>query len=131
MVIRVDIFINKDELQQKALAYCKNSNSSSSLSLEKRLVHLSNSEKTCYIECIVEILNTNYPEITHLDLSWNELYSNNISPLLNLKFVTHLDLKWNNIDTDEKKDSEALQALKNKFKKVHHDLEENECITNP
>ncbi|MCB1828409.1 MAG: hypothetical protein KDH94_08265 [Coxiellaceae bacterium] len=86
-------------------------NGESFLSLNGKLVRFSASDKTVYLSALVAELNANYPNVTSLDLTWNQLSADNLAPLQSLKYVKELNLEFNQINGSRPEDRRVLTEL--------------------
>lgn len=87
------------------------SHGESFLSLNGKLTRFSASDKTLYLKALVAELNANYPNVTSLDLTWNELSADNVAVLKSLECVKDLNIEFNQINGSRTADNRVLTEL--------------------
>lgn len=110
--------IKEEVVLRKVDAACRNFINPPSLCLQTRIAHLEPDEKTSFITLLVKTLNDKYPNVTQLDMTWNELEAEQAKPLLELQHVKSLDIRYNNIGTSEDPPYELYASFEEKFPRI-------------
>jgi hypothetical protein len=99
---------NGIEQRVKAVIKQNYNKNSFTLNLKERFSDITGESKTFFVKQLVDELNSNYTNISVLDLSFNGLKESNIGSLLELKYVKKIFLGQNNIS-----ESNSVELLVN------------------